>query len=117
MPLFLALCLAVLQFGLIIKAQIVLTHSAREGAKVLAEFDILDLSQLEPQIKQAIVDAGGLNPAKIQVRLTENPAKSLIEVEVSYDAPLDLPLIRNFASSYRLTAAVNVIKILTFGVI
>jgi Flp pilus assembly protein TadG len=88
LPLVVLLLLAVVQVGLLVRAEVLVTHAAREAARAAAV-------DADPG---AAANAAGLATTLDPHRLTihvqgRNGAGSRVEIEVDYVAPTDVPLI------------------------
>jgi Flp pilus assembly protein TadG len=94
-PLILTLLLALVQVGLVVRAQILVTHAAREGARVAAVGE-------DPMA--AAVASTGLDPRRMEVDRTgsESPG-DVVTVTVTYEAPTDVPLIGRLLDDVELT--------------
>lgn len=88
LPLVVALALALLQLGLVVRDQLLVLHAAREGAREAAVRD-------EPgAARAAAAHATALGGDRLTVRLKERgPPGGTVTVEVSYRSPTDLPLV------------------------
>ena len=88
LPLVAALLLAVVQVGLIVRAQVLVTHAAREAARAAA---------VDPDPKAAMraaKAATALDSGRMTVVVHgRNGPGSRVEVEVTYRAPTDVPLV------------------------
>lgn len=88
LPLVATLLLAIVQVGLVVRAQVLVTHAAREAARAAA----VDAS---PDAARAAADASSaLDPDRLDVTVSGRGAPgSQVTVEVVYDLPTDLPLV------------------------
>jgi Flp pilus assembly protein TadG len=90
LPLVLIMALAILQVGLLVKDQLLLTGCARAGARQAA------VSTDEASIRQAAVEAGpGLDPSLLEVTVVrEGGVGTAVTVTVRYHAPVVVPAVR-----------------------
>lgn len=88
LPLVVALLLAVLQVGLIVRDQVLVVHAAREAARVAAV-------DPDPEAaSRAAVEASDLRAARLHVTVTERGEPgSRVRVEVRYRVATDVPLV------------------------
>jgi Flp pilus assembly protein TadG len=89
LPLVVALLLAILQVGLLVRDQVLVVHAAREAARAAA---------VEPDAsgaaRRAAAGSGGLRSSRLQVAVAGKGAPgSRVRVEVRYRAPTDVPLV------------------------
>jgi Flp pilus assembly protein TadG len=100
LPLIAALALALVQIGLVMHTQVLVTHAAREGARAAAVDD-------DPTAARAAAVAGApLDPDRLDVVVTgRGPPGTRVRVEVRYRAPTDVPLIGVLVGEPTLTAA------------
>jgi Flp pilus assembly protein TadG len=88
LPFVASLLLAVVQVGILVRAQVLVTHAAREAARAAA---------VDPD-RDAAVDAAehasSLDATRMRVDVEGRGARgSHVTVRVTYDAPTDVPLI------------------------
>lgn len=95
-PIVVVVALAVVQVGVIVHARVMVTHAAREGARVAA------VGSGDDDVAQAVVAAGGLLPSRLRVVVER--ASGRATVRVTYDAPTDLPLVGSLIGDVALTA-------------
>ena len=90
LPLVLILALAILQVGLLVKDQLVVTGCARAGARQAA------VSTDDASVRQAAVDAGaGLDPSLLDVTVArEGGVGTAVTVTVRYRAPVVVPAVQ-----------------------
>ncbi len=77
--------LAVVQIGLVVHDRIMVTHAAREGARVAA------VEGGDRAVRDAVVASGGLAPDRLDVVRTGSGGR--VTVVVRYRAPTNVPLI------------------------
>ncbi len=95
-PLVLMLLLALVQVGLVVRAQILVTHAAREGARVAAVGE-------DPMA--SAVASTGLDPGRMDVDRSGGEAPGdVVTITVSYDTPTDVPLIGHLLGDVELDA-------------
>lgn len=88
LPMLCLLLVLVVQVGLIVRDQVLLTHAARESARVAA----VDDRAGSP--RDAAVAAGPLDPDRLTVRLEGGGASgSRVRAVVNYRSPTDVPLV------------------------
>ena len=89
LPVVAVVALGLLQVGLVVRDQILVTHAAREAVRAAAVSD-------DPAAPQAAAERGatGLDPARLRVAVVqrEEPGGS-VEVRVTYRAATELPLV------------------------
>lgn len=88
LPVIAVLVLALVQFGLVVRDQVLVVHAAREGARAAAV-------DADPRAAQVAVEgATGLASARLQVSVRGRGGPgSRVEVEVAYRAPTEVPLV------------------------
>ena len=95
-PLILMLLLTLVQVGLVVRAQILVTHAAREGARVAAVGE-------DPMA--AAIAATGLDADRMRVDRTESATPGdVVTVTVTYGAPTEVPLIGRLLDDIELEA-------------
>jgi Flp pilus assembly protein TadG len=88
LPLVVLLLLAVVQVGLLVRAEVLVTHAAREAARAAA----VDPDPQAPV--RAATSATTLDPHRMNVHVQgRNGAGSHVEVDVTYTASTDVPLV------------------------
>jgi Flp pilus assembly protein TadG len=88
LPLVTLLLLAVVQIGLLVRAQVLVTHVAREAVRAAAV-------DADPQAaRRAATTSSSLDARRMTVHVTgrDGPG-SHVRVEVTYSAPTDVPLV------------------------
>ena len=85
LPLVCLLMLAVVQIGLVVHAQLVVVHAAREGARAAA----VDEHPLAAQV--AVVAGTPLD--QNQITVTTDSVGERVRVEVTYEYSTDVPLV------------------------
>ena len=103
LPVIAVLLLAVVQVGLVVRDQVLVTHAAREAARAAA---------VEPDpaaARQAAAAAASLDPGRLDVVVGERGGPgSRVRVEVTYRSPTQLPLVGPMVPDVRLTAAATI---------
>jgi hypothetical protein len=88
LPLVVAMLLAVVQVGLIVRDQVLVVHAAREAAREAA---------IDPDpsaARRAAADGTSLLTTRLHVTVSERGGPgSRVRVDVRYDAPTDVPLV------------------------
>ena len=101
LPLVVALLLAVVQVGLIVRDQVLVVHAAREAAREAA---------VDPDPAAALraaADGSGLPASRLRVAVTGRGGPgSRVRVEVRYRAATDVPLVGAALGELTLTGAV-----------
>lgn len=101
LPVVVLALLLVIQVGLIARAQVLVVHAAREGARAAAVDG--------PDAARAAVEASpGLADGRIEVASATETSRSvdLVRVEVRYRVPTDVPLVGPLVGDPTLTAVV-----------
>jgi Flp pilus assembly protein TadG len=88
LPLVVTMLLAVVQVGMIVRAQVLVTHAAREGARAAAVDDDPDAAARAAHEATALDD----DRMAVAVRGRDGPG-SRVQVDVTYRTPTDIPLI------------------------
>ena len=103
LPVVVLALLLVLQTGLLIRDQVLVTHTAREGARVAAvEAD-------EDAAVEAARSAAGLDPDRLSVEVgTPLASGERVRVEIRYRAPIVVPVLSALLDDVVLTATVTV---------
>jgi Flp pilus assembly protein TadG len=88
LPLLVVLLSGVLQMGLVMRDQILVTHAAREAVRAAA------LDPDEAAATRAAQGAGPLDPSRLELTLTGRDGRgSHVTARVEYRSPIRLPLI------------------------
>ena len=102
LPVAVVALLVVAQIGLVVRARVMLTHAAREGARIAA------VGGTDAEVSAAVIDAGSLDPAQLTVRVSRGA--TVVRVLVVYvmrtdvsvvGALLDDPEMSSVAAMYR----------------
>lgn len=102
LPVAVVALLVIAQIGLVVRARVMLTHAAREGARVAA------VGGSDAEVEAAVSDSGSLDPAQLTVAVTRGA--STVTVLVVYvmqtnvsvvGAMLDDPQMSSVATMYR----------------
>lgn len=99
LPVVCLLLLAVVQVGLVVRDQVLVTHAAREAARAAA------VDPTEAAARDGAVGAAGLDPARLVVDLTE--ADGRVTATVTYRAPTEVPLVGALLGDRSLQASVT----------
>jgi len=99
LPAMALLLLVVVQVGLLVRTQVLVTHAAREAARAASVDD-------DPALPHAAAVAGApLDPARLEVRTSGRAGPgSRVRVELRYQAPTDLPFVGVLVGDVTLTA-------------
>ncbi len=87
LPFFFLLVLAVVQVGLVVRDQVLLTHAAREAARHAA---------VDPNpagARQAALSSGPLDPARLEMEVTRVPDTARVITRLSYRSPTAMPVV------------------------
>jgi Flp pilus assembly protein TadG len=88
LPVVVLLLLAVVQVGLVVRAQILVIHTAREAARAAAVNPDPDAA------RTAADDASTLEASRLHVAVTgRNGTGSRVRVDVTYTMPTDVPIV------------------------
>lgn len=100
LPVIVLLLAAVVQAGLLVRDQVLVTHAAREAARAAAVEDDQDAAEA------AAAEAGPLDRQRLTVTVEgrEGPG-SRVRVRVTYRAPLRLPLLGRVLDDVELDAS------------
>jgi Flp pilus assembly protein TadG len=97
LPFVALLLLAVVQVGLLVRAQVLVTHAAREAARAAA---------VDPDPNAAVdaaEHASSLDATRMKVSIEGRGERgSHVTVHVTYDAPTDVPLIGSLLGDIQL---------------
>ena len=85
LPVIALVLMAVIQIGLVVHARVMVTHAAREGARVAA------VDGGDADVREAVIASGGLAPSRLSVSTMGSAER--VTVIVRYDAPTNVPLI------------------------
>lgn len=96
LPLVALILLAVVQIALVLHAQLLVTHAAREAARAASVSD-----QPTRAARDAALGAGPFAPDRLDV--TSSPAGANIRVSVFYRFPLNVPLVSRLFPSISLS--------------
>jgi Flp pilus assembly protein TadG len=99
LPVLVLLVLVVVQVGLLVRTQVLVTHAAREAARAASVDD-------EPDAPRAAAVAGAsLDLARLEVQTSGRAGPgSRVRVELRYQAPTDLPFVGVLVGDVTLTA-------------
>lgn len=99
LPLVVLLLLSVVQVGLLVRAEVLVTHAAREAARAAAVDD-------DPQAAAHAAElATTLDPHRLTVHVAgRDGSGSRVRVDVTYNAPTDVPLIGSLLGDVTLRA-------------
>jgi hypothetical protein len=99
LPLVVVLLLVVVQVGLVVRAQVLVTHAAREGARAAAV-------DADPAAARRAVEASStLDAGRLSVVVANRAGPgSRVRVEVGYRLATDLPLVGSLLPDLRLSA-------------
>lgn len=100
LPLIVLLLLALIQGGLLVRDQILVTHAAREAARAAAV-------EADPDaVERAAANAGPLDRSRLDVDVSDRGEPgSRVRVRVTYRAPTRLPLVGGLIGDVQLEAS------------
>jgi hypothetical protein len=100
LPLVVLLALFLVQVGLVVRGQVLVTHASREGARAAAVDD-------GPSAAQSAVEAGSpLTPDRIDVAVRgRGLTGSRVTVQVRYRMPTEVPLVGLLVGDVTLTGS------------
>lgn len=99
LPLVASLLLVVVQIGLVVRAQVLVTHVAREAARTAA------VDADPAAARRAAVAATTLDPSRLSVTVSGRGGRgSRVTVRVAYREPTDVPLIGSLLGDVDLRA-------------
>jgi hypothetical protein len=102
LPLVVLLLLAVLQVAVIARDDVLVTHAAREAARVVAV-------DARPAAALAAARSGGLRAERVQVQVTgRRGAGSRAIVRVSYRSPTEVPIVGTLLGDPLMVAVVTI---------
>ena len=88
LPVLATLLLAVVQVGLVVRDQILVTHAAREAARSAA------VDPSPAAARDAAIEGSGLSGTRLSVEVTGRGGEgSRVRVQVAYRMPTDVPLV------------------------
>lgn len=87
--------LAVVQVGFVVHARVMVTHAAREGARVAA------VGGSDAEVRKAGATAAGLPVSRVDVSVRRS--QGIAEVTVVYVDPTDMPIVGAMLGDVRLT--------------
>lgn len=92
LPLVLVALLLIVQVALIVAEQLIVQHSAREGAREAAVWND------DTRARDAVIRSGNLDPdrAAIEVTPADRPVGSPVVVTVRYRVPIVVPYVARF---------------------
>ena len=85
LPVAVVALLVVAQIGLVVRARVMLTHAAREGARIAA------VGGTDAEVSAAVVEAGSLDPAQLTVRVSRDA--TVVRVLVVYVMRTDVSVV------------------------
>ena len=88
--------LAVVQVGVVVHERVMLTHAAREGARIAA------VGGSDTEVRAGAARASGLDPDRLVVAVSRGGGR--VEVAMSYTAVTDVPLVGSLVGDPRLDA-------------
>lgn len=102
LPVAVVALLVIAQIGLVVRTRVMLTHAAREGARVAA------VGGSDAEVTAAVIDSGSLDPAQLTVGVTRDASVATVllvyqmETNVSVvGAILNDPEMSSVAAMYR----------------
>lgn len=96
LPVAVLFVLAVVQVGVVVHERVMVTHAAREGARIAA------VGGSDTEVRTGAARASGLDPTRLLVLVARRNGR--VEVTVSYFAVTDVPLVGRLIGDLRLDA-------------
>lgn len=103
LPVFVLLILLLLQVGVLVRDQVLVIHAAREGARAAAVTD----ANADAAEKAAFAAAGLPLQSTEVVTTPPGPKHDLVQVQVHYTDPTDVPIIGRLLGDVRVTGTVS----------
>jgi hypothetical protein len=101
LPLLAMLALLMIQVGLVLRAQVMTVHAAREAARVVA------VSNDPGQAASAVVSSSGFDAASVEVVVSGSAEPGTdVSVSVEHDFATEVPLVGSLLGNVTLTARV-----------
>ncbi|MEM9519540.1 MAG: TadE family protein [Actinomycetota bacterium] len=97
LPIIALALLAVIQIGLVVHARVMVTHAAREGARIAA------VDGSDRSVREAVIASGGLAPDRLDVAISGRGDR--VTIVVRYRAPTTVPLIGPLIGDVELTGS------------
>lgn len=85
LPVAVVALLLIAQIGLVVRSRVMVTHAAREGARIAA------VGGSDAEVNAAVSSAGSLDSRHLRVRVSRNA--SLVTVLVDYEMPTDVAIV------------------------
>lgn len=95
-PVVVVVALSLVQVGLVVHARVMVTHAAREGARVAA------VGGTDGRVAEAVAVAGRLPPSRLRVFTDRSDGR--VTVRVDYDAATRVPIVGALLGDVALTA-------------
>lgn len=102
LPLVVLVAMFIVQAGLVVRDQVLVTHAAREAARAAA---VSDADRLDAALRAAR-QAGDLEEDRLGVTVSMLEGGSSVRVVVSYRSPTDLALVGSLVPDVNLDASV-----------
>lgn len=96
MPVLVALLLALVQIGLLVRVRVMVTHAAREAVREAA------VGADDDDVRAAAAAAGDLDPRRLEVSVSR--AGERVAVEVRYRDPTEVPIVGALLADARFDA-------------
>lgn len=96
MPVLVALLLALVQIGLLVRVRVMVTHAAREAVREAA------VGADDDDVRAAAAAAGDLDPRRLEVSVSR--AGDRVAVEVRYRDPTEVPIVGALLADARFDA-------------
>ena len=102
LPVLATLLLTVVQVGLVVRDQILVTHAAREAVRMAA------VDPAPAAARAAAVDGSGLPSARLNVDVSGRAGPgSRVRVRIAYRTPTDVPLVGRLVGDLTLRSAAS----------
>ena len=102
LPVAVVALLVIAQIGLVVRARVMLTHAAREGARVAA------VGGSDAEVEAAVVDSGSLDPSQLTVGVTRDA--SLVTVLVVYVMQTDVSVVGAMLNDPQMTSVATMYR-------
>ena len=96
MPVLVALLLALVQIGLLVRVRVMVTHAAREAVREAA------VGADDDDVRAAAAAAGDLDPRRLEVSVSRSGDR--VAVEVRYRDPTEVPIVGALLADARFDA-------------
>ena len=102
LPVAVVALLVIAQIGLVVRTRVMLTHAAREGARVAA------VGGSDAEIKLAAADSGSLDPAQLTVGVTREA--SVVTVLLIYEMETNVSVVGAILNDPQMSATASMYR-------